>query len=120
MQGKKKLGTLYANSLDKIFGLLVGRLHDFSLHKFASNVVEKAICLADETQIRDLVSELLEGVAELVVDKFGNFVIQKTLKKLRELNVSDLEQEFVIAIDGMDAEAKQGQYVKHVHEYLVK
>lgn len=108
MQGKKKLGTLYANSLNKIFGLLTGRLHDFSLHKFASNVVEKAICLADETQIRDLVSELLEGVAELVVDKFGNFVIQKSLKKLRELNVSDLEQEFVIAIDGMDAEAKQG------------
>lgn len=92
MQGKKKLGSLYANALDQIYSLLSGKLHEFSLHKFASNVVEKAIILADSEKIRDLVTELLKNLAELVIDKFGNFVIQKSLKKLRELDLVDLEQ----------------------------
>lgn len=52
-------------------------------HKFASNVIEKALKQADKQQRREMIEELIgeqsdgsDQVAKLLKDAYGNFPIQ--------------------------------------------
>jgi hypothetical protein len=54
----------------------------FSCHKFASNVVEKCLLKGTADQVQTIMSEVLqieETVLNLINDKFGNYVIQKSI-----------------------------------------
>ncbi|WVR05344.1 hypothetical protein IAU60_002358 [Kwoniella sp. DSM 27419] len=70
----------------KLIGLMKGKLNTLSRHKFASNVVEKAIINATPDDRRDLIKELIGAqsnganqVAMLLWDPFANFPLQTAL-----------------------------------------
>ncbi|WWC69214.1 uncharacterized protein I206_103151 [Kwoniella pini CBS 10737] len=72
---------------DKVIKEIKGRVIPFARHKFASNVVEKAILNADESDRKLLIDELVglkedgtNQVGMLLRDAFGNFPLQTALK----------------------------------------
>ena len=65
--------------LESMLSKLRGRLDDFSMQKFSSNVVEKALQLAPRHTRRSMIEELLnpEIVQFLMRDQFANYVLQR-------------------------------------------
>lgn len=69
-----------------------GSFFAFSIHKFASNVIEKCIRRANIEQRNDIFNEIIcishkfhaERISQLVGDKFGNYVIQRIIEFGRE------------------------------------
>ena len=65
-----------------------GHFFEFSMHKFASNVIEKCIRNADKRQQQEIFNEIIgcEGaydepkILEMVSDQFGNYVIQRIIE----------------------------------------
>lgn len=65
-----------------------GHFYDFSIHKFASNVIEKCIQKATSEQRNSIFEEIIgsdgnfkeERIFELIGDQFGNYVIQRILE----------------------------------------
>ena len=43
----------------KIYDFLRGKIYDFSIHKFASNVVEKCLTMGTTRQRKEIVDEIL-------------------------------------------------------------
>ncbi|XP_047342806.1 putative pumilio homolog 8, chloroplastic [Impatiens glandulifera] len=61
-----------------ILNQLKGNFFAFSRSKFASNVVQKCLTLTEPAQAEQVIIELIENpnISVLLVDPFGNFVIQ--------------------------------------------
>lgn len=57
--GVKKLDSIYKMALMDTYNNLTTNLKRFSCHKFASNVVEKAIQMADPSQLNLIIQELI-------------------------------------------------------------
>ncbi|KAK9802574.1 hypothetical protein WJX73_006290 [Symbiochloris irregularis] len=77
----------------QLMAMLKGHVVDMSMHKFASNVVEKGIEFGTPEQRDVLVSEVLSEqedgtysphLQEMIRDQFGNYVVQKVLENCRE------------------------------------
>ena len=58
-----------------------------SIHKFASNVIERCLHFGAKNQKNKLIDEILEknekmynSLISLVKDKFGNYVVQKMIE----------------------------------------
>lgn len=66
---------------DTLLDRLQGNFVTLSCNKYASNVVEKIIVESREDQSTRVITELLRSscASMLLVDAFGNFVIQKAL-----------------------------------------
>ena len=71
----------------KIYDGIQGKIFQYSLHKFASNVVEKCLTLGNKSQNEKIVNEIIEQdnksnniLMSLVKDKFGNYVVQKMIE----------------------------------------
>ena len=65
---------------------LKGRIYDMSVHKFASNVIEKALSYGTIEQRSEIIKEIIskddlvhDSLLSMVKDKFGNYVVQKAL-----------------------------------------
>lgn len=65
-----------------------GSFYRFSIHKFASNVIEKCIRRANTEQRNNIFNEIIcignkfndERISQLVGDQFGNYVIQRIIE----------------------------------------
>ena len=64
-----------------------GRIYDMSIHKFASNVIERCLHFGTKAQKDDLINEIVskednvhDSLISLVKDKFGNYVVQKMIE----------------------------------------
>lgn len=74
---------------DRVIGAMKGRLFELSRHKFASNVVERAIRHAKREDKRAIIAEMMgdgpeDGetrVGTLLRDGFGNFTVQTALNE---------------------------------------
>ena len=71
----------------EVYDSLKTRIYDISIHKFASNVIEKCLHYATDEQKANLINELLskddnvhDSLISLVKDKFGNYVVQKMIE----------------------------------------
>ncbi|CAI9777165.1 unnamed protein product [Fraxinus pennsylvanica] len=62
-----------------------GKFFSLSFNKYASNVVEKFLETSGENHSRKIISELISSpnVSMLLVDPFGNFVIQSALSEAK-------------------------------------
>ncbi|OCF36398.1 pumilio 2 [Kwoniella heveanensis BCC8398] len=76
---------------DKVINVIKGNVLRLARHKFASNVVEKAIIHANEADRKILIDELVEARADgtnqvgmLLRDAFGNFPLQTALKHAKD------------------------------------
>lgn len=66
---------------DNLLGRLEGKFASLACNKYASNVVEKFFVKSGE-QSTKIIKELISSpsLSMLLVDPFGNYVIQKALK----------------------------------------
>ena len=47
------------NNVDSIYEELKGHIYEFSLHKYASNVIEKALTYGNKTQRENIINEIM-------------------------------------------------------------
>lgn len=81
----------------KIYNYIKDKIVHLSSQKFSSNVIE--CCLADPSTIKNKVmKKIIEGnnIKELIVDKYGNYIIQKALTYFK-----DNEEIFFIIINNI-------------------
>jgi len=77
-----------ADHINELVKLFKGHFYEFSIHKFASNVIEKCIRKADEAQKMMIFNEIIgdgdeydnDRIERLIKDQFGNYVIQRIIE----------------------------------------
>ena len=94
-----------------------------SIHKFASNVIEKCLHFGNKEQRDNIIDEIIliddsvhNSLLGLVKDKFGNYVVQKMIE------YSDQEKKEVIIkrIISSQALKKRDGFSKHVINFIEK
>lgn len=112
---------LASNKHEHITNLLKafkGRFYQFSLHKFASNVIEKCIRGASEEERMEIFPEIIgrapdfnsDRILQMVEDQFGNYVIQRII----EFGTEDQQTAIYNVIYENYEKLEQIQYSKHV------
>ena len=105
----------YVSALLKAFK---GKFYQFSIHKFASNVIEKCIRGATEEERQELFSEIIgtkgrfnnARILSMVEDQFGNYVIQRII----EFGTQEQQNAvYDVVYDNYDI-LYQTQYARHV------
>lgn len=101
-----------------------GRFYEFSVHKFASNVIEKCIRGASEEERMMIFEEVIgpensfekKRILKMIEDQFGNYVIQRIIE------YGSAEQKRVIraVVTENYEELKEKQYAKYVFQCLDK
>ncbi len=109
--------------LNEIYQALKGHIYEYSFHKFASNVIEKALTYGDKKQKNEIINEimLLEEkekniIISLVQDKFGNYVIQKIM----EYSEPIIQKKIVKKILKNENMIRNQGFSKHVINYIQK
>jgi pumilio RNA-binding family len=108
---------------EKIYEGIQGKIYDYSLHKYASNVVEKCLALGTKIQNEKIVNEIIEQdnknnniIYNLVKDKFGNYVIQKMIE-VAELKSKEILVKKIISSNVLK---KRDGFSKHVMGMIEK
>ena len=93
------------------------------MHKYASNVIERALTFGDEKQRQNIINEILkqddkmqECLLSMVKDKFGNYVVQKIIE------YSDLKtrDNIITRIISSQSLKKRDGFSKHVINFIEK
>ena len=121
--------TNYANmfdncsNLDSIYEGLKGNIYDFSIHKYASNVVERALTFGNEAQRQNIINEIIEQddqmkecLLSMVKDKFGNYVVQKII----EYSDAETRKNIISRIISSQSLKKKDGFSKHVINFIEK
>ena len=95
-----------------------------SIHKFASNVIERCLHFGTVQQKEDIINEIIapkdenkhDPLAILVKDKFGNYVVQKMIEYSDEKTKKDIIDR-ILSNPGM--KKKEG-FTKHVINFIEK
>jgi hypothetical protein len=72
----------------RLIRAFAGKFHHFSIHKFASNVIEKCIRRASSAQRQAIFAEIVgapgrwenDRILKMAGDQFGNYVIQRIIE----------------------------------------
>ena len=111
------------NELNEIYQSLKGHIYDYSFHKFASNVIEKALSYGDQKQKNEIIKEIMlleekenDVIISLVKDKFGNYVIQKIMEYSDPVTKQKIIQEI---LKNENLVRNEG-FSKHVIKYIQK
>ena len=108
---------------NEIFKALKGKIFDMSIHKFASNVIERCLHYGNKEQRDGIIDEVItiddnvhNSLLGLVKDKFGNYVVQKIIE------YSDQEKKELIIkrIISSQALKKRDGFSKHVINFIEK
>jgi len=109
------------DDLNEIYQAISGNIYNYSLHKFASNVIEKALNKGNEKQRKDIINEIIsldevkKGIViSMVQDKFGNYVIQKIIEYSEPL----IKQKIINKILKEENILKSEGFSKHVINYI--
>jgi pumilio RNA-binding family len=110
-----------AGKCGKIYEFLRGKIYDFSIHKFASNVVEKCLSLGNNSQRKEIVDEILnrednDSLLAMVRDKYGNYVVQKMI----EHSDQKTKECIIKKISTSNALKKRDGFSKHVINFIEK
>ncbi|KAH0793698.1 Pumilio-family RNA binding repeat containing protein [Histomonas meleagridis] len=103
---------------DILLEKFAGAFYQFSIHKFASNVIEKCIRRANSQQRNEIFNEIIghedeyeeERIAKMVGDQFGNYVIQRIIEFGSESQQSAI---YNVVYENYDELVKRS-YSKHV------
>ena len=104
---------------NKIYEYIQDKIVTLSNQKFSSNVIEK--CILCDNQLRQkIINKLIEGknISELIIDKYGNYIVQKALEV-----IGQSEKEFYIIINKIKESYKnlrQSEHGKKVYDKLIK
>ena len=74
-------------NVEQIYEDLQGKIFELSIHKFGSNVIEKALSYGSPEQREIIINEILskddlvhDSLLSMVKDKYGNYVVQKMIE----------------------------------------
>jgi hypothetical protein len=106
----------------EIYKALKGRILEMSMHKFASNVIERCLHFGTKEQKDDIINEIIapkgdnkhDPLVTLVKDKFGNYVIQKII----EYAEPEQKEKIIQKILSTDIAKKKDNYSKHVISFI--
>ena len=76
---------LYPQYSDKINQIIVKKSNELSKHRHGCCVMQKYLQTSDPEMLKNLISNLIENCLLLIVDQFGNYVIQSILL-MRNIN----------------------------------
>lgn len=114
----QKILSLNKNEYNqRIFDYIKDKIQKLSKQKFASNVIES--CITSNPKFKtDIIKLLIEGnhIKELIIDKYGNYIIQKILNYVGE-------NEFNIIMEQIKDSTKllkQTDYGRKIYQKLVK
>ena len=118
------LETRHGENCKEIYEALKGRILEMSIHKFASNVIERCLHYGTKDQKEDIINEIIAPKDEnnhdplviLVKDKFGNYVIQKMIEYAEQ----EQKEKIIKKIISNDSLKKKDNYAKHVLSYIEK
>ena len=106
---------------NEFFEGLKGNVYNYSTHKFASNVLEKFLCVGNDKQNKTLIDEILlkknesnEIIMSMVKDKYGNYVIQKMI----EVANPEDKKLLIKYISSLSSNKKNDVFSKHVINYI--
>jgi hypothetical protein len=76
------------DDVTRLIRVFAGRFYHFSMHKFASNVIEKCIRRASSAQRQAIFSEIIGSpghwetarIMRMASDQFGNYVVQRMIE----------------------------------------
>ena len=116
------LSTRKGDKCKEIYAALKGRILDMSIHKFASNVIERCLHFGTVQQKEDIINEIIapkdenkhDPLAILVKDKFGNYVVQKMI----EYADQEQKEKIIKKIISSESVKKKDNYAKHVLSYI--
>ena len=103
----------------KIFNYIKDKIILLSSQKYSSKVIE--CCMADSIIKNKVIKKIIEGnnIKELIVDKFGNYIVQKAL-----IQFKDNEEIFLVIINHIKKNInvlKNGDdYCQKIYEKLMK
>jgi hypothetical protein len=106
------------DDVTRLIRAFAGRFYQFSMHKFASNVIEKCIRRASTAQRQAIFGEIIgaqgrwetQRIMRMASDQFGNYVVQRIIEF-----GSDLQQTAIydVVYQNYD-ELVEEQYARHV------
>ena len=109
---------------DFVLNKMRRRILEMSTHKFGSNVIEKCILHCTLKQRRDIIKEIVGDKTEndaplyqMIKDRFGNYVVQKTYEMAEPQDKKVIAQK---VLDIVPLIKKQNNYSKHVFTFLEK
>ena len=110
-------------NVDSIYDGLKGNIYDFSIHKYASNVVERALTYGNTKQRQCIINEIIEQdnqmkecLLSMVKDKFGNYVVQKII----EYSDAKTRMNIINRIISSQSLKKKDGFSKHVINFIEK
>lgn len=94
-----------------------------SLHKYASNVIEKALNFGSDQQREEIISEIInkddvvvDSLLNMVKDKYGNYVVQKMI----EYSDQSTKENIIKRIVSSQSLRKREGFSKHVINFIEK
>ena len=110
-------------NIEPIYEGLKGNIYDFSIHKYASNVVERALNFGNPKQRQNIINEIImqddqmkECLLSMVKDKFGNYVVQKLI----EFSDEETRDNIIKRIISSQSLKKKDGFSKHVINFIEK
>lgn len=59
---------------------LKGLIFELSQQNMGSRILQKLLCKASSEEVDSFIHEIYQRINEVIVDKYGNYVIQKLFK----------------------------------------
>lgn len=108
----------YSNYIENINKSLKGNIYEFSLDKYASNIVEKVLEYGTNEQKDEIGKEIINNnncILNLSTDRYGNYVIQKAIEFCSE----EIGKEIIKNVKEIPKE-KRGKYWKYIYNFFEK
>ena len=100
-----------------IYDSITGKIYNYSIHKYASNVIESCLSLGNKKQVEKIVKEIIEQddhnsdvLISLVRDKLGNYVVQKMIE-VSEMKSKEILVKKIVSSQVLN---KRDGFSKHV------
>jgi hypothetical protein len=102
---------------NKIYEYVKVNAFGLSKKKFASNVLDKCI-MQDDERANELMQYLIDNkmIGEMIMDQYGNYVVQKALKKTK----GDMFMEIIKQINLVLDKLKVSNIGRKIYDHLIK
>jgi len=109
--------------IDAIYTDLRGKIFELSIHKFASNAIEKCLSYGNQNQRKEIIDEIIlkddminDSLLAMIKDKYGNYVVQKMI----EVADNKTKENIVKRIINSQVLKKRDGFSKHVISFIEK
>ena len=110
-------------NIELVYEKIKGKIFEFSLNKFASNVIEQCLVSGNEKLRKNIINEIIildsekkDSIFILTKSKFGNYVVQKMI----EFSDENTRKNIIDRILSLPSKKKNEGFTKHVIKFIKK